>query len=238
MSFIEPEEIGWTCFFLYITQKYKCFFCFIRWYSFPKLFALCDTLSYYRLSAKLFCKISVTVQQVIFEFYIHCLISLGYSQLYCNIEEPFWLSALSLRYFPSPSNLLTKHIDICDSPGTDQRSLNSLFFFSFFFKPTHLSCRNFPKACEAWEDILLDHPTDMLALKFAHDAYFYMGAQMQMRDSVARVLPHWKPHVPLSRYNRQLNVCQSKHWCHALGQYGCIPAKHTACKLMRLVYSK
>uniref|UniRef100_A0A3Q4HBJ2 Tetratricopeptide repeat domain 38 n=1 Tax=Neolamprologus brichardi TaxID=32507 RepID=A0A3Q4HBJ2_NEOBR len=64
---------------------------------------------------------------------------------------------------------------------------------------------NFPKACEAWEDILLDHPTDMLALKFAHDAYFYMGAQMQMRDSVARVLPHWKPHMPLSRYNRQLN---------------------------------
>uniref|UniRef100_A0A3Q4MVK5 Tetratricopeptide repeat domain 38 n=1 Tax=Neolamprologus brichardi TaxID=32507 RepID=A0A3Q4MVK5_NEOBR len=70
---------------------------------------------------------------------------------------------------------------------------------------------NFPKACEAWEDILLDHPTDMLALKFAHDAYFYMGAQMQMRDSVARVLPHWKPHMPLSRYNRQLNVFTYQH---------------------------
>ncbi|XP_014860849.1 PREDICTED: tetratricopeptide repeat protein 38 [Poecilia mexicana] len=59
---------------------------------------------------------------------------------------------------------------------------------------------NFPKACEVWEEILLDHPTDMLALKFAHDAYFYMGAQIQMRDSVARVLPHWKPHTPLSSY--------------------------------------
>lgn len=59
---------------------------------------------------------------------------------------------------------------------------------------------NFPKACEVWEDILLDHPTDMLALKFAHDAYFYMGAQTQMRDSVARVLPHWKPHMPLFSY--------------------------------------
>uniref|UniRef100_A0A7N6BJL3 Tetratricopeptide repeat protein 38 n=1 Tax=Anabas testudineus TaxID=64144 RepID=A0A7N6BJL3_ANATE len=55
---------------------------------------------------------------------------------------------------------------------------------------------NFPKACDVWEDILVDHPTDMLALKFAHDAYFYMGAQVQMRDSVARVLPHWKPHTP------------------------------------------
>uniref|UniRef100_A0A669ER49 Tetratricopeptide repeat protein 38 n=1 Tax=Oreochromis niloticus TaxID=8128 RepID=A0A669ER49_ORENI len=63
---------------------------------------------------------------------------------------------------------------------------------------------NFPKACEVWEDILLDHPTDMLALKFAHDTYFYMGAQMPMRDSVARVLPHWKPHMPLSSYLKGL----------------------------------
>lgn len=54
-------------------------------------------------------------------------------------------------------------------------------------------------AAEVWEDILLDHPTDMTALKFAHDTYFYMGAQLPLRDSVIRVLPHWKPHVPLYR---------------------------------------
>ncbi|XP_057691674.1 tetratricopeptide repeat protein 38 [Corythoichthys intestinalis] len=59
---------------------------------------------------------------------------------------------------------------------------------------------NFPKASDVWEDILVDHPTDLLALKFAHDSYFYMGAQTQMRDSVARVLPYWKPHMPLSSY--------------------------------------
>ncbi|XP_039664595.1 tetratricopeptide repeat protein 38 isoform X2 [Perca fluviatilis] len=63
---------------------------------------------------------------------------------------------------------------------------------------------HFPKACDVWEDILVDHPTDMLALKFAHDAYFYMGAQAQMRDSVARVLPHWKPHMPLFSYLKGL----------------------------------
>ncbi|TDH09271.1 hypothetical protein EPR50_G00085010 [Perca flavescens] len=63
---------------------------------------------------------------------------------------------------------------------------------------------NFPKACDVWEDILVDHPTDMLALKFAHDAYFYMGTQTQMRDSVARVLPHWKPHMPLFSYLKGL----------------------------------
>lgn len=59
---------------------------------------------------------------------------------------------------------------------------------------------NFPKACELWEHILRDHPTDMLALKFAHDAYFYLGHQQQMRDSVARVYPFWTADVPLSSY--------------------------------------
>ncbi|KAM4838605.1 tetratricopeptide repeat protein 38 isoform X1 [Urocitellus parryii] len=59
---------------------------------------------------------------------------------------------------------------------------------------------NFPKACDLWEQILRDHPTDMLALKFSHDAYFYLGYQEQMRDSVARVYPFWTPDIPLSSY--------------------------------------
>lgn len=63
-----------------------------------------------------------------------------------------------------------------------------------------LASRNFPKACDLWEQILRDHPTDMLALKFSHDAYFYLGYQEQMRDSVARVYPFWTPDTPLSRY--------------------------------------
>uniref|UniRef100_F7EZ16 Tetratricopeptide repeat protein 38 n=1 Tax=Ornithorhynchus anatinus TaxID=9258 RepID=F7EZ16_ORNAN len=57
-----------------------------------------------------------------------------------------------------------------------------------------------PKACDLWERILQKHPTDMLALKFAHDTYFYLGYQPQMRDSVARVYPYWSPHLPLSSY--------------------------------------
>ncbi|KAJ8791808.1 hypothetical protein J1605_020530 [Eschrichtius robustus] len=59
---------------------------------------------------------------------------------------------------------------------------------------------NLPKACELWEQILQDHPTDMLALKFSHDAYFYLGYQEQMRDSVARIYPFWTPDIPLSSY--------------------------------------
>ncbi|OCT88068.1 hypothetical protein XELAEV_18016696mg [Xenopus laevis] len=59
---------------------------------------------------------------------------------------------------------------------------------------------NLPKAADLWERILQSHPTDLLALKFAHDCYFYLGEQRQMRDSVARVLPYWKPETPLSSY--------------------------------------
>lgn len=87
----------------------------------------------------------------------------------------------------------------------------SWYTHSFVLTVTRVSHRNFPKASDIWEDILVDHPTDLLALKFAHDSYFYMGAQTQMRDSVARVLPHWKPHIPLSRY-RWRHTLQEKHF--------------------------
>ncbi|XP_069484293.1 tetratricopeptide repeat protein 38 isoform X2 [Ambystoma mexicanum] len=61
-----------------------------------------------------------------------------------------------------------------------------------------------PRAAVLWEQILQDHPTDLLALKFAHDTYFYLGASAQMRDSVARVLPYWRPSTPFSSYVRSM----------------------------------
>ncbi|OXB80245.1 UNVERIFIED_CONTAM: hypothetical protein H355_009965, partial [Colinus virginianus] len=57
-----------------------------------------------------------------------------------------------------------------------------------------------PKACDVWEQILHSHPTDLLALKFSQDTYFYLGYHIQMRDSVAAVFPFWTPEVPLSSY--------------------------------------
>lgn len=56
------------------------------------------------------------------------------------------------------------------------------------------------EACNVWEDILLDNPRDMLALKFAHDTYFYLGYSAPMRDSLARVFKHWKETTPLYGY--------------------------------------
>lgn len=55
-------------------------------------------------------------------------------------------------------------------------------------------------AADIWEEILIEYPMDLQALKFAHDAYFYLGRHEQMRDSVARVLPIWdEKKLPLKR---------------------------------------
>lgn len=55
-------------------------------------------------------------------------------------------------------------------------------------------------ACCVWEDILMDSPYDILALKFAHDTYFYLGYSLQMRDSLGRVFPQWSSSQPLYGY--------------------------------------
>ena len=53
------------------------------------------------------------------------------------------------------------------------------------------------RACELWEEILIEHPNDIMALRFAHDVYFYIGKHEQIKDSASRVLPLWKPSQPL-----------------------------------------
>ena len=51
-----------------------------------------------------------------------------------------------------------------------------------------------------WEDILVDHPTDALALRLGQDAYFFLGQSQSIRDSVARVLPAWDRENPLTSF--------------------------------------
>lgn len=54
-------------------------------------------------------------------------------------------------------------------------------------------------ALSTWEDIMIENPNDMLAIKFSHDACFYLGKVTQMRDQIARVLPQWSKTTPLYR---------------------------------------
>lgn len=61
-------------------------------------------------------------------------------------------------------------------------------------------------ATAVWEEILVDHPTDALALRLAQDAYFFLGASVAMRDSVARVLPEWRDDNPLTSFVQGLRA--------------------------------
>jgi tetratricopeptide (TPR) repeat protein len=51
-------------------------------------------------------------------------------------------------------------------------------------------------ALDHWERILLEHPHDVLALRLAHYAHFYLGRADALRDSVARILPAWNESDP------------------------------------------
>ncbi|MCB1691404.1 MAG: tetratricopeptide repeat protein [Pseudomonadales bacterium] len=50
------------------------------------------------------------------------------------------------------------------------------------------------------EDILVDHPKDMLALRVAHYLHFYAGASGNLRDSIARSLSVWHENEPFYGY--------------------------------------
>ena len=56
------------------------------------------------------------------------------------------------------------------------------------------------EATSHWEAILADWPTDALALRFAQDAYYFLGRPFEMRDSVARALPAWDEDNPLRSF--------------------------------------
>jgi tetratricopeptide (TPR) repeat protein len=52
------------------------------------------------------------------------------------------------------------------------------------------------RACFHWEEILTDHPLDLLALKLHHTMTFYTGRSHVMRSVVAGVLGEWNDTVP------------------------------------------
>ena len=48
----------------------------------------------------------------------------------------------------------------------------------------------------AVDDVLVEHPRDILALQLAHLLDFYRGDSLNLRNRVSRVLPAWSPAVP------------------------------------------
>ena len=54
--------------------------------------------------------------------------------------------------------------------------------------------RDAARSCQA---VLLDHPTDALALRYATDLFYYLGDSSGIRDIVASVLPQWREDDPI-----------------------------------------
>ena len=52
------------------------------------------------------------------------------------------------------------------------------------------------KAGRIWDEILVEQPLDLLALRLQHFNLFYMGNGAALRDAVARVLPAWDEATP------------------------------------------
>ena len=60
---------------------------------------------------------------------------------------------------------------------------------------------DFYRAALTWEDILIEHPRDIHALKMAGQTYFFLGRHNEIRDSVARVIPFWSlKETPMKNY--------------------------------------
>jgi tetratricopeptide (TPR) repeat protein len=52
------------------------------------------------------------------------------------------------------------------------------------------------RAIAVWEDILAQHPRDILAFRFHHFSAFWMGRTEAMLGTVERSLPHWGEEIP------------------------------------------
>ena len=55
-------------------------------------------------------------------------------------------------------------------------------------------------ACRIWDDLLVEHPRDALALQWAQLFDFYRGDAAQLRQRPARALPEWDTGDPLHAY--------------------------------------
>jgi tetratricopeptide (TPR) repeat protein len=55
---------------------------------------------------------------------------------------------------------------------------------------------DFAGAVQAYGDIAVDYPRDLLAVQIAHVGDFFLGQSTMLRDRIAQALPHWDASVP------------------------------------------
>jgi len=64
----------------------------------------------------------------------------------------------------------------------------------------------FAAACLGWEEILIDHPADAVAMYAAHQADFFLGQSRELRDRVERRLARLAPDSPVAGHYRGMQA--------------------------------
>jgi tetratricopeptide (TPR) repeat protein len=69
------------------------------------------------------------------------------------------------------------------------------------------------KATEHWNAVLARHPSDIVAMKLAHEAYFLVGDSNSMLESMSRSMRDWRPDMTghgfvLGQYAFALEECR------------------------------
>lgn len=83
----------------------------------------------------------------------------------------------------------------------------------------------FQNASLLWQEILMEHPMDILALRLAHDCCTLLGAKDQLRDIPARVLTTWEktaggeplPHMSFVYSMYALGLAETNYFDEARG---------------------
>src|SRR4029077_2444902 len=52
------------------------------------------------------------------------------------------------------------------------------------------------RALRVWDEIIAEHPTDIVAFRLVHFGHFCSGSPQAMRASVDQALPHWSAQLP------------------------------------------
>ncbi|KAI6228094.1 Tetratricopeptide repeat protein 38 [Aphelenchoides besseyi] len=60
----------------------------------------------------------------------------------------------------------------------------------------HFAFGRLSQASKCWEEILAEHPTDLMAVKFAHDSYFFRGDLVGNLHTMGNVLTRWTRDIP------------------------------------------
>jgi tetratricopeptide (TPR) repeat protein len=118
------------------------------------------------------------------------------------VDPDFALGAAAIAALYMIGGFRGDHPQVAKALGAAERSIR---------RASERERRHFAAACAwaqgktsqavlGWEAILVDHPTDALALRLVQDAYFFLGRSLAIRDCAARVLPAWDRGNPLTSF--------------------------------------